>query len=135
MNLRNVWYMRRRKRPIVPAPTTTPMPDGAPTTEDKYLRYSVYMRPWVLDREFARDHYVPHLADLDIVPNRRRLRSKTRGLAPGDERSYTKAWKWYIAGKVVSRHATHIIRQFHALNCGKSRSKDDEEGSHSQAKH
>ena len=64
MNLRNIWYMRRHRRPIVPAPTTTPMPDNAPTPEDKYLRYSVYMRPWVLDREHALDPYVPHLADL-----------------------------------------------------------------------
>ena len=65
--LRRHWYMRRRRRPMVPAPSHTPLPDKQPDGEGKAKLFSLYMRPWVLDRRFATAD-VPHLADLDLVP-------------------------------------------------------------------
>ena len=65
-SFRHRWILRRRKRPMVPAPTHTPMPDKEATKEGKSRLFSLYMRPWVLDRRFASRH-VPHIADLDVV--------------------------------------------------------------------
>ena len=64
---------------------------------------------------------VPHLSQLDVVP-RRRLTGKQTVLADeaGSERSFANAWKWYIRGNVVSRHAQRLIVQFMSVNCGKS---------------
>ena len=66
--LRHQFYFSRRKRPMVPAPVNTPMPDKQGTKEKKSRLFCVYMRPWVLDRRFA-SPLVPHLCDLDVVPN------------------------------------------------------------------
>jgi len=65
-SFRHRWILRRRKRPMVPAPSHTPMPDKETTKEGKGRLFSLYMRPWVLDRRFASRH-VPHIADLDVV--------------------------------------------------------------------
>ena len=68
-SFRHQWILRRRKRPIVPAPTHTPMPDKASDKDDKCRLLSLYMRPWVLDRRFASRH-VPHITNLDVVFDR-----------------------------------------------------------------
>ena len=65
-SFRHQWILRRRKRPMVPAPSHTPMPDKQSTKEGKSRLFSLYMRPWVLDRQFASRH-VPHITDLDVV--------------------------------------------------------------------
>jgi hypothetical protein len=65
-SFRHQWILRRRKRPIVPAPTHTPMPDKETSKDGKCRLFSLYMRPWVLDRNFASRH-VPHIVDLDVV--------------------------------------------------------------------
>ena len=65
-SFRHQWILRRRKRPMVPAPSHTPMPDKQSTREGKSRLFSLYMRPWVLDRRFASRH-VPHITDLDVV--------------------------------------------------------------------
>ena len=65
-SFRHRWILRRRKRPMVPAPSHTPMPDKQSTKEGKSRLFSLYMRPWVLDRRFASRH-VPHITDLDVV--------------------------------------------------------------------
>ena len=62
--LRNKWYMQKRTRPMTPAPNNAPMPDRQPTRQDKARVYSVYLRPWVLDRKHATSE-VPHVVDLD----------------------------------------------------------------------
>jgi len=64
VQLRSLWYMRRRRRPMVPAPSNTPMPDNANDAEGKARLFSVYLRPWTLDRRIATTE-VPHIADLD----------------------------------------------------------------------
>ncbi len=65
-SFRHRWILRRRKRHMVPAPTHTPMPDKETSKEGKCRLFSLYMRPWVLDKRFASRH-VPHIADLDVV--------------------------------------------------------------------
>ena len=67
VNLRKLWYMRRRPRPKTPAPSNTPLPDKQKNQEDKARLFSLYMRPWVLDRRFANDE-VPFIADLNVIP-------------------------------------------------------------------
>jgi len=67
VDFRRRWYLRRRHRPMVPAPTNTPMPDQAKHAKKKFLLYSLYMRPWTLCPEWACTH-VPCLKNLDIVP-------------------------------------------------------------------
>jgi len=67
-SFRHRWVLRRRKRPMVPAPTHTPMPDKESSRAGKSRLLSVYMRPWVLDRRFVSRH-VPLMADLDVVPD------------------------------------------------------------------
>ena len=111
---RYTWIMKRRVRPMVPAPTGMPMPDRQSTAEGCCKLFSVYMRPWVLDQRFASRH-VPHIRDLDVTPltvnatpqTRRRLTSK-RPEPGSNPRSYQHAWRWYIRGHVVSQHARRL---------------------------
>ena len=42
---RHEWVLRRANRPFVPQPGSTPMPDRAPTVEQRAKLYSVYLRP------------------------------------------------------------------------------------------
>ena len=65
--LQDKWYMKQRRRPMVPSPSNTPMPEKA-TGEKKAMLYSLYMRPWVLDAAIATQH-VPFILDLDVVPS------------------------------------------------------------------
>ncbi len=132
--LRKHWYMRRRRRPMVPAPSGTPMPDKQADQEGKARLLSVYMRPWVLDSRIATAE-VPHIRDLDVVPcsapaaallRRRRLRDKQK--APDAlRRSYAESWRWYVRGHVVSHHAQRLIVQFLAASCGKSKRQPGED--------
>ena len=74
VQLRENFYMKRRKKPMVPAPSGTPMPEKAKTADAKARLYCVYLRPWVLDAKYATVE-VPHITQLDVVPARR-LRGK-----------------------------------------------------------
>ena len=64
VQLRNMWFMQRRSRPMIPAPANTPMPENQVDAEAKARAFSVYMRPWTLDPATATEE-VPHLVDLD----------------------------------------------------------------------
>ena len=73
------------------------MPDAAPTAEEKAKLFSVYMRPWVLEREHATSA-VPHISDLnkcddvslgDSAFQKKRLFKKTP--CPS-VRSFARAW-------------------------------------------
>ena len=44
VQLRNTWYMKRRKRPMIPAPSNRPMPDRCNSPEKRARLYSVYLR-------------------------------------------------------------------------------------------
>ena len=116
--------MKKRCRPTVPAPTGTPMPEKEGDANKKARLYSVYLRPWVLDKNIATVE-VPHIADLDLTTEsccpgqitRRRLRGKQsphKLIQP--RRSFSEAWRNYIRGNVVSRHAQKIIVQLLAAN-------------------
>ena len=137
VQLRNLWYMERRNRPMVPAPSNTPMPDKQPDGEGKAKLFSLYMRPWTLDPSIATEE-VPHIANLDRVQRstscvleaadpgavRRRVTSKAN--IP----SFAAAWSQYVRGNVVSQHAARLITQFMAACCGRSskRDNDDDDG-------
>ena len=131
VQLRQRWYMQRRRRPIVPAPMNTPVPDKQSTPDAKARLFSVYMRPWVLERRFATKGIAPHLVDLDLVQDQptalqpaRRLSGKQPSDLAEPSRSYARAWTQYVRGGIVTAHARGIIVQFMAANCGKSGSKD-----------
>ena len=64
------FYMRRRAKPVVPAPSHTRLPYQETTQEDKARLYSVYMRPWVLNPRDATIE-VPLLANLCHIPGSR----------------------------------------------------------------
>ena len=137
LQLRNLWYMVRRPRPIVPAPTGTPMPDGRASSEQRGKLFSVYLRPWVLEHSWATAGRVPHLTDLNMLRptvhkeaegvKKRRLLAKQPhpdahvSSVDASTRSFSAAWTAYIRGGVVSRHAQRIIVQFMAACCGKTR--------------
>ena len=115
---RHLWILRRRFRPHIPQPDGTPMPDREENREERSRLFSVYMRPWVLDRSTA-SASVPHLADLDLV--RPTTRRRLVGRAPARfTRSYQEAWSSYVRGQIVSRHAEQTIKQFMAVCCTKS---------------
>ena len=81
----------------------------------------------------------PHVTDLNLISPRhvcvrttsgaqgaavvpyRRFRQKTHFPA---ERNFALAWRLYIRGSIVSRHAKKIITQFMAACCGKSKTED-----------
>ena len=53
VQVRHLWYMRKRHRPMTPAPANTPMPDKQRDAEAKGRCYSTYLRPWTLDKTTA----------------------------------------------------------------------------------
>ena len=137
MNLRNRWYLSRRARPMIPAPSGTPLPDQAKNASKKFLLYSLYMRPWTLHTEWASTQ-VPHITDLDVLPHSvASMEHATQAfdaeclLSSADNssidvrlRSHELSWRWYIRGHVVSRHAQRLIVQFMAACCGRSNGDD-----------
>ena len=66
VQLRTLWYMQHRRRPMTPAPCNTPMPDKQKDAEQKARCYSTYLRPWTLDPSIATSE-VPYIANLDVV--------------------------------------------------------------------
>ena len=135
--MRHEWILRRANRPYVPQPENTPMPDKAASPEEKAKLYSVYLRPWVLDKNIA-SAAVPHITDLNRydessscvrtdgghnteVKARRRINGKTPGPIV---RSFARAWQHYIRHRIVSVHAKRLISQFMAACCGKSTTED-----------
>ena len=43
---RQTWILRRRQRPVVPAPEVCPMPSRKASKQNRSKIYSVYLRPW-----------------------------------------------------------------------------------------
>ena len=144
VQLRDLWYMRKRKARMVPAPSNAPMPDKQNNKEAKARVLAVYLRPWTLDAAQATAE-VPHIVNLDIIrvrdfpevsrvnhshkveePVRRRLLVKT-GDREMPTRSFASAWKWYVRGNVVSQNAARIITQFMATCCGKTSRREDDD--------
>ena len=135
--LRHRAVLVRNDRPKVPAPERSPMPSANKSEEERCRIFSVYLRPWVLDRNFASPH-VPHIVDLDLevsAVNRvsqpgpadglRRFRGKWRRVMNRSSdsfsrllssaslpRSFVAAWSDYKSQHVVSHHAQRVIRNF-----------------------
>ncbi|CAL1160877.1 unnamed protein product [Cladocopium goreaui] len=107
------YYLERRTEPLIPYPTTCPLPKPDMSKDAQARLLNVYLRPWTLDPKSATPH-VPHISalDLEIRSNSlnpsTRLRTKT---APGP-RSHHLAWRTYIQQHVVSEHAARTIRNF-----------------------
>jgi hypothetical protein len=99
---------------MVPAPSNTPMPDQSGQAEGKARLFSLYMRPWVLERVWA-TALVPHIADLDLL-----ALPSSESASAAASRSYTGAWRHYVRGRVVTHHAKRLVVQFMAACCGKS---------------
>ena len=64
--LRHRLVLVRWKRPHVPQPSATPLSTSHLSEEERCRIFSVYLRPWVLNKEFAPAH-VPLLTDLDFA--------------------------------------------------------------------
>jgi hypothetical protein len=101
MQLKDRWYMQRRMRPMVPATSSTPMPDKAKSIDEKTGLFSLYMRPWVIDAALACQHgHVPHISDLDIVQSpckpKMRITTKSTSDCGMAVRSYSQAWSAYV---------------------------------------
>ena len=60
---------------MVPSPENTPMPDKQKDAEAAARLYSLYMRPWTLDRDLANSE-VPHVTDLGQIPSAQRVTGK-----------------------------------------------------------
>ena len=116
-DLRNTFYMQRRRRPMVPAPASCPMPDKQRSGERRERLYLVYLQPWVLQSSWAVPGIVPHICSLNKVEDQSSAESTCMY-------SYSEAWKKYISQNIVSRHAHRIIVQFMAACCGKSKTSD-----------
>ena len=124
MELQEKYILVRRTRPVVPAPSHTPLPERVPLYpespgrqhEEQCRLYSVYMRPWTLIPKFAVDH-VPLITNLEMKPPRRRLHTKRMP----EPATFARGWSWYIRGNIVSKHQQQIIKSFLSINCGKSK--------------
>ena len=66
-DLRNTFYMKRRRRPMVPSPTSCPMPDKQRSSERRDRLYLLYLQPWVLEASWAVPGIVPHITSLNEV--------------------------------------------------------------------
>lgn len=109
MQLKDRWNMHRRMRPMVPAPSSTPMPDKAKSIDEKTRRFSLYMRPWVLDAALACQHgHVPHISDLDIVPSLSKPKVRITTKSTSDHgiaiRSYSHAWSAFVRACSICVH-------------------------------
>ncbi|CAL1144306.1 unnamed protein product, partial [Cladocopium goreaui] len=107
------YYLERRTEPLIPYPTTCPLPKPDMSKDAQARLLNVYLRPWTLDLKSATPH-VPHISALDLeirstsLNPGKRLFTKT---APGP-RSHHLAWTAYIQHHVVSKHAARTIRNF-----------------------
>ena len=115
--LRNTFYMQRRRRPMVPAPASCPMPDKQRSGERRDRLYLVYLQPWVLDPSWALPGIVPHISCLNKVED-------PSSTEDASVYSYSEAWKKFISQNIPSRHQHRIIVQFMAACCGKSKTTD-----------
>eukprot|EP00973_Karenia_brevis_P014571 1987951-Karenia_brevis.AAC.1 len=53
IQFRNVWYMKKRMKPMVPAPHNSTMRGSQNGGEAASRLYCIYMRPWTLDQSTA----------------------------------------------------------------------------------
>ena len=51
---RHEWVLKRRARPVAPAPASAPMPGFKRSKKENARIFSVYLRPWMLSRTASR---------------------------------------------------------------------------------
>jgi hypothetical protein len=113
------------------------------------MLFSLYFRPWVLNRAFANPR-VPHLDKLDLVlvprwdssettlqgaiPRRRRhgkqnVLTEAMGSRDWDYRKYSfdESWRRYVRGNIVSEHAERLIWNTLQIALGSGKQDRDEE--------
>ena len=122
---RHEWMLRKRCRPVVPCPEASPLPHKSHSQNERARICSIYLRPWVLIPELSSAH-VPSLRNLDVVTHARRTRL-TRKQSSSEVRNMRQAWKTYVRGHIVSRHAARIIQNFLMAVCAQGRNHDKED--------
>ncbi|CAE8629629.1 unnamed protein product, partial [Polarella glacialis] len=144
---RQHWLLVRHERPVTPAPQHTPLPrQKNMSVQERGKLFAVYLCPWTLLPQYSSEH-VPAIQDLDVVPvdadiepAERRLHIRLKGKQappPGYEqrsadgrviaRSFSKAWRRYIRGRVVSEHVKQIIVNFLGACLAHGRKEDEPE--------
>jgi hypothetical protein len=138
-SFRAEWVLRRCARPMVLAPTSTPIPNKNQSKEQRARICSVYWRPWVLHRAWASEQ-VPHIIQLNrtwrevanpeaswhAVPRKRR-RCKSTTDTRCEVVGYRAAWKTYVRGNIVSESAALLIRNFLSACIAYTGQEDDED--------
>ena len=123
-SFRAEWVLRRCARPLVLAPTSTPLPSKNHSKEQRARICSVYWRPWVLHHAWASQE-VPHITQLNrtwrdvanpeaiwyAIPGKRR-RCKSTTATRCELVGFRGAWKSYVRGNIVSESAALLIRNF-----------------------
>ena len=138
-SFRAEWVLRRSARPLVVAPTSTPLPSKNQSKEQRARICSVYWRPWVLHRAWASKE-VPHITQLNrtwrsvtnpeavwhAVPGKRK-RCKSTTATRIELVGYRAAWKDYVRGNIVSESAALLIRNFLTACIAYTGQEDDED--------
>jgi hypothetical protein len=107
-HFRHLWVLLPRRCPHVPVVKNSPMPTMKMDKESRAKLLCVYFRPWTLLRGEAQSRSLPYAGTLNFAPLARR---KTGKQALEGARSFSRAWKWYVRGHVVSRSAARLITQ------------------------
>ena len=126
------YYFIRRAVPLVPYPTSCPLPKADMSKDEQARLLNIYLRPWTLAGDDATLH-VPHIQALDMpITDRQKktfpsvLSEKLRWGAAVT----SSAWKDYIRHHIVSANAARTISNFlAAAEC----SPDDVEETHVDA--
>ena len=132
-HFRHQWLLRKRCRPLTPSPEASPLPHKMHSPSERAIICSVYLRPWVLAPELSCVS-VPLLRDLDVVHSVRRVRLYQKQPAH-EARNFRLAWKTYVRGRVVSRHAAKIIQNFLMAVCAQGRNHDKEDDDDADTTH
>eukprot|EP00973_Karenia_brevis_P063424 8816006-Karenia_brevis.AAC.1 len=118
VHFRNVWYMKKRMKPMVPALHNSPMPDSQNGREAASRLYCIYMRPLTLEQLSATTD-VPHISMLYKIPyagtteHGKVTAFRCFGKQPTPQyflRRFSTTWSWYVRGTVVSEHSARLIK-------------------------
>ncbi|CAL1151362.1 unnamed protein product, partial [Cladocopium goreaui] len=107
------YYFVRRPVPLIPYPTSCPLPKADMSKDEQARLLNIYLRPWTLAGDDATLH-VPHIQALDIPITDRQKKPSHRcvGKTSVGCRSHHTAWKDYIRHHIVSANAARTISNF-----------------------
>ena len=122
---RQTWLLRKRQRPVVPAPELCPMPNRRKSKATRSKILSVYLRPWTLFPLGATTE-VPFLAHLHVPRNQTTLNREEKSDSASAVQMRA-AWKEYT--QQVFPHAFIQVRNFMLASISEGRNCEDlEEG-------